>query len=585
MVFDVRLVVFLNSNSIAVKRGFTIQNTLFDFLAAILIIGVFGLIAFGAKQMSANVSHYENYVISLSVRELPYYAFMTVLRIFIAAGFSLMFTLAVATLAAKNKKAEQIIIPILDILQSIPVLGYISFTVTFFITLFPHRVLGLELAVIFAIFTAQVWNMTFSMYQSLKTLPQDMHEASGVFGLSLWKKFWSVELPFAMPGLIWNTMMSVSSSWFFIVASEAISVGDIKYNLPGVGAYLAEAIKMKNLYAVGYSVLTMLIIIILYDTIIFRPIIAWSEKFKYEIVASQNLPTSWVMNLFSKAVFLQKMVRLIRLSIKKLVNYKPFNTRGSIVYSYSKNSAMLNVIWYSLICFVVLACLYNVYSFLNGQVTIEEVKYVFLLGFITLLRIVILVILATIIWVPIGVYIGLNASIARRVQVLIQFLAAFPVNILFPIFVIVLVKYNLNANIFLSILMILGTQWYILFNIIAGASAFPTDLREAAKSFRIYGWMWWKKIIMPGVYPYLITGMITATGNAWNTSIVAEAVSWGNQSIYALGLGSYIAEKTSQGDYPHITLGLFVMVIYVIFFNRMLWWPLYRRSEANMRLG
>lgn len=580
----------LKPNAINTNNSRTFKGIFFDLFAAAFIASIFVIMAFGAKQMSANISHYEYFIISLSPKELPYYALMTVLRIFIAVVASLLFTLVVATLAAKSKKAEQIIIPLLDIFQSLPVLGYISFTVTFFVMLFPHNVLGVEIAVIFAIFTAQVWNMTFSLYQSLKILPQDLQEATATFSLSPWQKFWYVELPFAVPNLVWNTMMSVSGSWFFIVASEAISVGDIRYTIPGIGSYLAEAIKSQNIHAIFYAVWAMFIVIVIYDNLLFRPIIVWSEKFKYETISPVEPTTSWVVDLFDKAYFLQRGFAFIKVVLNKFLKSRLFNRQGKQVYDLpdkekSQRESIMDMLWYLLIFLILIVCLYIVFNFLNNEIAIEEIKHVFLLGFITLFRIVVLVGLATVFWVPIGVYIGLNPQLAKRVQPLIQFLAAFPVNILFPIFVILLIKYKLNANIFLSLLMILGTQWYILFNIIAGAAAFPADLKEAAFSFNIRGWQWWKKVIIPGIFPSLTTGMLTASGGAWNASIVAEAVNWGDVSIHAIGLGSYITEKTVQGDYHHITLGILVMAVYVVFINKVLWRPLYRYSEANMRLG
>jgi NitT/TauT family transport system permease protein len=580
---------FLSNNTIGTQKALTGKQVFFDLFALSLVFGLFMLIAFAAKQLSLNISYYEHFTLSLSPSELPYYALMTTMRIFSAVMVSLIFTLIVATLAAKNKRAEQIILPILDILQSIPVLGYISFTVTFFIHLNPSKTLGIELAVIFAIFTAQVWNMTFSVYQSLKTVPKDLLEASESFNLSPWEKYWRIEVPFAIPGLVWNTMMSVSASWFFIVASEAISVGNIQYTLPGVGAYLATAIEQKDIRAVIYTILVMLLLIMLYNYAIFKPILTWAEKFKYESSATRNPHSSWLFELLARSYLFSKIGKIMNFLIKKFVSYKLF-TKSSRFFEHSSSirpqpsSKSFDIIWYFTLCLIMSFCLITIYNFLFEEITLQEVRQVIFLGFITFAKIIVLIFAAAIILVPLGVYIGLRPVLTARIQPLIQFLAAFPANILFPIFVIFILHYKLNIDVFLSPLMILGAQWYILFNVIAGAAAFPVELQDSAQLFRINGLRWWRKVIIPGIFPYLITGMITATGAAWNASIVAEAVSWGNTHIYATGLGAYLAEKTLRGDFHHIVLGIFIMALYVVLTNRLVWRPLYNYAETKMRL-
>lgn len=577
---------FLNNNIISTRKILTGKQVFFDLFALSVVFSLFMLIAFAAKQLFLNISYYERFTLSLSPNELPYYALMTTLRIFSAVIVSLIFTLIVATLAAKSKRAEQIILPILDILQSIPVLGYISFTVTFFIHLNPSKTLGIELAVIFAIFTAQVWNMTFSVYQSLKTVPNDLLEASESFNLSPWEKYWRVEIPFAIPGLVWNTMMSVSASWFFIVASEAISVGHIRYTLPGLGAYLATAIEQKAITAVIYTVFIMLLVITLYNYVIFKPILTWSEKFKYEAAATTIPPNSWLFELLARSYLFSKIGNMMNFLIKKLVNYKPF-AKSSRCFEHESSisgSKSFDIIWYSILCLIMSFCLITIYNFLFEEIALDEVRQVVFLGFITFAKIIVLIFAVAIILVPLGVYIGLRPALTARIQPLIQFFAAFPANILFPIFVILILHYKLNTEVFLSPLLILGAQWYILFNVIAGTAAFPVELQDSARLFRINGLRWWGKVIIPGIFPYLITGMITATGAAWNASIVAEAVSWGNTHIYAIGLGSYLAEKTLQGDFHHLTLGILIMALYVVLTNRLVWQPLYNYAETKRRL-
>ncbi|MFI4954708.1 MAG: ABC transporter permease [Gammaproteobacteria bacterium] len=560
------------------------SSAMYDSLAYIIIMGAFILLTVGLENISVKIEVVEQTAISLEPTNLPYYALMSVMRLLIAVVVSIIFTLIVATLAAKSKKAESIIIPSLDILQSIPILGYISFTVTGFMALFPGSALGLEMAAIFVIFTSQVWNMTFSFYQSLKTIPQDLQDAAEVMHLSAWKKFWTLEVPFAMPGLIWNTMMSMSGSWFFIVASEAVSVGATKYTLPGIGSYIAMAIEQKELYCVGYAILAMFIVILLYDQMIFRPMVNWADKFRCELTASEIKSTSLIERLFQRASYLHKLIAYIVAIVSKIDDALTIKTRrNKSFFKVSEKQKVLiewvdNIIWFLVIVLIWAFIVKEIVHFFYHKIAFSEVVEVTYLGFITLIRIMAMIAISFVVWVPIGVYIGLRPMLAERVQPVIQFLAAFPANLFFPIAVILILHFKADPNIWLSPLMILGTQWYILFNVIAGASAIPNDLNEASTIFKIKGFLWWRKVALPGIYPYLITGLLTATGAAWNASIVAEAVSWGSTNLFATGIGSYITQKTTAGDFSHIALGIFVMCAYVVVFNKLLWRPLYYKA-------
>jgi NitT/TauT family transport system permease protein len=558
----------------------------FELLAFFIIVAVLMSIAWAVSHMIAPISQLQQLPISLDPRVLPGYALRTTLRMLIAVVFSLVFSLIYATLAAKNKRAELIMIPLLDILQSVPVLGYISFTVTAFVALFPFSILGVELAVIFAIFTAQAWNMTFSLYQSLRNIPNDLEEAAYVFRLSGWQKFWRVELPFAMPGLIWNTMMSMSGSWFFIVASEAITLGHQQISLPGIGSYIALAITQKNLACIGYVIMVMAVVIFLYDQLLFRPLVAWSDKFRYELTGSVTSARSWVLTLFRNSKLIATLMVPFRRLLKHILQFKLLNLIPSFqpVFSTSTQSKIIDYLWTIALGVLGLVAAYFVVMNINATIGWVEVGHVLLLAGATLLRVIILIILASLVWVPVGVYIGLRPKWAQRIQPLAQFLAAFPANLVFPLAVIWISDYALNPNIWLSPLIILGTQWYILFNVIAGASVFPTDLREAADNFKVGGWLWWRKVILPGIFPYFLTGAITAWGGAWNASIVAEAVHWGNQHFTAFGVGAYIAQMTTVGDFHRIVLGIGIMSLFVVVFNRLLWRPLYEWSAKKLRL-
>ncbi|CAJ5868869.1 nitrate/sulfonate/bicarbonate ABC transporter inner membrane protein [Burkholderia pseudomallei] len=580
---------FFDPNRTANASAWRVLPNRWDFVAFPLIICVIAMAAIGFHETMAPIATLETQRISLDPANLPEYALRTTLRMLAAMVAALAFTLVYGTLAAKSRRAGMVLVPILDILQSVPVLGYISFTVTFFLALIPSRVLGAELAAIFAIFTSQAWNMTFSFYQSLRTVPRDLDEVSRGFHLTAWQRFWKLEVPFSMPGLIWNMMMSMSGGWFFVVASEAITVGNHTITLPGIGAYLAQAIVEKNLGAVGWVILAMTVVILAYDQLLFRPLVAWADKFRMETTSSGNAPESWLLDLVRRTRLIHQLLvpagwffaRLARIPLRVP---SLDAVRFSMPRVEKKASRAADIAWAIAVIVGTVYVVWRVFAYVSTGVTLAEVGHVFVLGLITLLRVALLIAIASLVWVPIGVWIGLRPAIAEKVQPLAQFLAAFPANLLFPVFVIVIARFHLNADIWLSPLIVLGTQWYILFNVIAGATAYPNDYREAATNFRIRGWQWWRQAILPGIFPYYVTGAITASGGAWNASIVSEFVQWGDTKIEAHGLGAYIAQTTAAGDYPKIILGVAVMSLFVTLFNRLLWRPLYAYAEAKLRL-
>ena len=563
-----------------------LRPNVWDLVALILVIGAMVLIVYGGEQTTLPLSSLDVTPVSLDPANLPLYALRTTMRMLLAIVCSLIFTFVYAALAAKSRRAEMVLIPLLDILQSVPILGFLTFTVVFFLNLFPGQVFGAELACVFAIFTSQAWNMTFSMYQSIRNVPKDLEEATQSFHLSGWQRFWRLDVPFAMPGLIWNTMMSMSGGWFFVVASEAITVGNTTVTLPGIGSYVALGIEKQNLAAIGYAILTMLLVIIAYDQLLFRPIVAWADKFRFEQTASGNPPTSWMLDLFRRTRALRALTypfAAVNRTFSNLHIVWPEALR--VKAKVGPPSRLIDTLWYAVIAVGTTYAAWRAYQYLSVNLAPSDILLAIGYGLVTLARVVVLISLATVIWVPIGVWIGLRPKLAERVQPLAQFLAAFPANLAFPVFVSLIVHYRLSPNIWLSPLMILGTQWYILFNVIAGASAFPTDLREAASSFHLKGWRWWVKAVLPGIFPYYITGAITASGGSWNASIVAEVASWGDQHLTATGLGAYIAKATEAGDFPRVVLGISVMCILVTLFNRLLWRPLYAFGERRLRLG
>jgi NitT/TauT family transport system permease protein len=557
-----------------------------DLIAFLLLAATAALIVRGAGEMSEPLARLRTTPVTLDVARLPEYALLTTLRMFAALAASLLFTFTVATLAAKNRKAELLIVPALDILQSVPILGFLTFTVTFFMGLFPGRQLGVECAAIFAIFTSQAWNMAFSFYQSLRTIPGDLDEVSRQFGFSAWRRFVRLELPFATPGLVWNVMMSMSGGWFFVVASEAITVGKTTIALPGIGSWLALAIERQDMRAVGVGVAAMAVVILLYDQLVFRPIVAWADKFRFEQTASQDRPGSWVYDLVRRVRWLRLAVAPLTWPARALlaIRWPIPRLRLQPVRLGPEASRAVDGLWLALVGLAAAAAVWFLWSFLVRTLDWRDAAVAFGYGLATLARVSILIALTSLIWVPIGVWIGLRPAWAERLQPIAQFLAAFPANVLFPFVVVVIVALRADPNIWLSPLMVLGTQWYILFNVIAGASAIPGDLKEAAGIFGVRGWQWWRQVALPAIFPYYVTGAITASGGSWNASIVAESVTWGDKHLEAAGLGAYIARATAAGDYGRVALGVAVMSIFVIAFNRILWRPMYRFAERRLRL-
>jgi NitT/TauT family transport system permease protein len=548
-----------------------------------LVLAVLVLLAWGGTQMARPYQLGEVLPLTLDPTALPYYLLRTTLRMFLALGASLVFACVFAALAAKYRAAERVLVPLLDILQSIPILGFLSITVTGFIALFPGNLFGVECAAIFAIFTSQAWNMAFSLYQSLRTVPPELQEAARVFQLSGWQRFWRLELPFAMPSLLWNMMMSMSGGWFFVVASEAIAVSQQSIKLPGIGSYIAMAIELRDLHAIGWAIGAMLVGIVLYDQLFFRPLLAWADKFRFEEGSSDAAPSSWLLTWLRRTERLQPFaLRIVALFGRSLTLFRRRHDDTSIRARARPAGATLQRAWDALLAAAVLIALWHLLRFIHSEVGWAEAGHVLVLGSITLLRVLVLTALAALVWVPVGIWIGMNPRWSGRLQGVAQFLAAFPANLMFPVAVLFIVRWKLNPDVWLSPLMVLGTQWYLLFNVIAGASGIPTELRYAAQNLGLSGWLRWRRYLLPAVFPSFVTGAITASGGSWNASIVAEYVTWGDTTLQARGLGSYIAHMTAIGDFPRIALGIGVMCVFVMGMNHLVWRRLYRLAEDRM---
>jgi NitT/TauT family transport system permease protein len=561
------------------------RPSFWDGVALPLVLGAIMLFAWASQQMSVPFQPGEKLTISLDPAYLPEYALRTVMRMAAALVASLVFSIGYAALAAKSKRAEKLLIPVLDILQSVPILGFLSITVTGFIALFPGRLLGYECAAIFAIFTSQAWNMTFSLYQSFVSVPGDLREASRMYHLSPWLRFWLLEMPFALPQLVWNMMMSVAGGWFFVVASEAITVNGDSVLLPGIGSYISVAIDQRNLRAVVYAIIAMIVVIVIIDQLLFRPLLAWVQRFKFEDTGTDEVDPPWFLVMLERARIFRALAELIGVmtALSQRVGTR-MPSLPPMKRTKPRTSKAIDMIWSVILIAGATLVAVKVVYFIRGEVAGSEISHVLLLGAITLLRVLVLIALAAMIWVPIGVWIGLRPNVAHRVQPLIQFLAAFPANLLFPIAVVTILHFHLNVEIWISPLMILGTQWYILYNVIAGTLALPTDYQEVAATLGVKKWLWWRRLVLPGIFPAFVTGAITASGGSWNASIVAEVVKWGDTTLTATGIGAYIAQETDAGDFPRIALGIAVLCLYVLLFNRLLWRRLYSLAEERLRL-
>lgn len=556
-----------------------------DLMALLIILSLIALVAYGSREMASPFMVGQTIPISLDPSHLPYYALRTVLRMFFALIFSLLFTFIFGAWAAKSRRAEKIIIPAIDILQSVPILGFLSISVVGFIALFHGSMLGPECAAIFVIFTSQAWNMALSFYQSLRTVPKDLIEASHMYHLSAWQRFWRVEVPFAMPALLWNTMMSMSGSWFFVVAAEAISVANQNITLPGIGSYIALAISHADSHAIVYAIVAMFLVILIYDQLFFRPLVIWAEKFKLDANAAEHTSRSWVTSILQRTQALKVLNKFFSPIFDKIINFSFSKASKPIEREVNPRlNAITNIIWYAVVFIIIITCCIFLANYIFGSLSVHEVGKVFLFGLATGARVIAAIIFCTIVWIPLGVWIGSRERLASRMQPVMQFLAAFPANLLFPVVVFLIVKYSLNIQIWVTPLMILGTQWYVAFNVIAGTMAIPKELHLAVDNLNATGWLRWKKLILPAIFPYYVTGAITAVGGAWNVSIVAEFVKWGHQTLIATGVGSYIQQATIVGNFPEVALGVTVMCIYVLLLNRVFWRPLYEFAEKRFRM-
>ncbi len=543
-----------------------------------LFYGLLSLASYWAGPVSTQAE------IQLNPTVLPKYALFSVARIAIAYGLSLIFTLVYAYVAAHNAKAERVLIPLLDTLQSIPVLSFLPPVMVAMVALFPTRQLGVELGCILLIVTGQVWNMTFSVYSSLKSVPREMVEATEVYRLSWWQRFIQLELPYSAIGLVWNSMMSVAGAWFFLMACEMFVLGTRDLRLPGLGSYLQTAANAGDMHAILWGLAVMIAVIVIMDQLVWRPVIAWSEKFKFEQVEAAQTPRSPVLDLLRRSRVISRVNRATLVSAREALTRHFARKYASGHVGHASRLRKWFAVPLSLAALAGL--LYAVARMILTLATLSgpEIHSILWGTGATFLRVEFTLVLAGLWTVPTGVYIGLHPRLSAVAQPLAQIAASVPATALFPIVLLVLIRAGGGLGIGSILLLLLGTQWYILFNVIAGASAIPTDLKEVCDIYRLGRLERWRRLILPGIFPYLITGFVTASGGAWNASVVAEYVRFKNQVFSTTGLGAVINQATDSGNFRLLLGATVVMSVVVVTVNRLIWRPLYGLASTKYKL-
>jgi len=558
------------------ERSFTAG----DFIVILFIVA---LLYVGARLAFNAPAFIEGPQISLEPATLPWYTLLSVGRMLAAYFLSLLFTLTYGRMAAYNRRAEAILMPLLDILQSVPILSFLPIVLLGLSAFLPQRIAA-ELASIVLIFTSQAWNMTFGWYQSLTTIPKELREASAIFRLNAWLRFKRLELPFAMIGLIWNSIMSWAGGWFFLMAAEIFTVGSKDFRLPGLGAYLQEAANQGDFRAIAFGLAALITTIVALDQFVWRPLLAWADRFKVEMVESDEPPTSWFYDLIHASRLFLWAGSLFAQANEKFDHW--MIRRAPIQADWKENGSKLNwklVIFYVLIGIFILyggyravEMLFSVPWLLWGQIGVGVLA--------TFLRVSVSLIIALLWTIPVGVAIGTNRRVAAVLQPIVQVTASVPATAIFPVLLFFFINMTGGLNIAAIFLMLMGTQWYLLFNVIAGASAIPQDLKYTSALLGLSRWERWRTLILPALFPYIITGAITASGGAWNASIVAEYVHFGGQTLFATGIGSLISQATANGNYPLLLASTLSMIVAVVLVNRLFWRRLYKTAEEKYRM-
>ncbi|MBA4250593.1 MAG: ABC transporter permease [Chlorobiaceae bacterium] len=555
-------------------------NRNFTFADIFVLVAIAVAIYLGVRLSFAAPQIIEGPDISLDPSALPWYALFSLSRMFCAFLLSIAFALIYGRLAANNPSSQKVLLPLLDVLQSVPILSFLPVVVLSLSSFLPQGI-ALELSAVILIFTCQAWNMTFAWYQSLTTIPHDLREASNIFRFNGWLRFRTLEMPFAMISLIWNSMMSWAGGWFFLMAAEIFTVGQKDFRLPGLGSYLHEASNKGDISAIILGVVTLLAIIIALDQFIWRPLLAWSERYKLEMVSNETTNNSWFYNALLDARIINWFNETIFEPLKeKLDDWFLKKSQKAIL---KKKNILREKLFKILFALLTLAIIYGLYRTLIVLSSIELMSWIEIIKgiFFTFLRVSVALIIALLWTIPLGVMIGTKKKYANFLQPLIQIFASVPATALFPVMLIFMLQLPGGLDIAAILLMLMGTQWYLLFNVIAGASAIPQDLKYTAKLLRLNSWTKWKTLILPSLFPYLITGSIAASGGAWNASIVAEYVSFNNETYSTIGIGSMIAQATDDGNYTLLLAATLSMILTVVLINRFFWRRLYKLAEEK----
>ncbi|WP_395947133.1 ABC transporter permease subunit [Caedibacter taeniospiralis] len=572
-------------NSITFVNGYRERNEHFhDVMFVALVAAAVGLVCYALVGMHQSfINESSMAVISLEPSHLPYYTLRTVMRLLIGMIWSFAFALIIGYSCAKNKHVARILLPIINFMESVPLLGFLTFTTVFFLFLFPHSVMGLEAAAIFGVFTSQAWNMALVVYQTIRIVPDEVIEAARVYKLNAWQKFWKIELPYSVPGLLWNVMVSQSAAWFALVATEAIPVGDKNVMLPGVGSYISLALDQASVLAIIYALITIVLTIVTFDQLIFRPLVKWSKKFKYEQINTGETHGSWMHSLCTRSSVFKAVKKRVKGCGFYFINLPTIMAKKLALPAITLTPAIRHLstaLWYSGVVSLALWAGVSLWHFFpNGNMV-----YLLPLMWETTYRVAIAMSLSVLICTPLGIWIGISPKRTKILQPIIQIMAAIPQPIFFPIVAILLMLGGGSLSIWAIPLIMTGTSWYVLFNVVAGASSLPSDLIEMSRAFKLRGMNWWFKFAIPAVFPYIVCGIISAAGGAWNSAIAAELITWGGKTISISGIGELVSQTTSNNQVAEAALAVSAMCVLVALCVIFIWKPLYKLAETKYKI-
>lgn len=566
-----------------IKHGNKTTSIINDVVVCFVLVASIALFIYGWLGMHDAFNGHDLPALNLDFHVLPYYTLRTTMRLVIGLFYSMLFSIVFAVLAAKYTPMRRVILPFVNFMESVPLVGFLTFTTAFFLGLYPHSVMGLEGLAIFAVFTAQAWNMMLTLYQTLRVVPNELVEATEVFRYNPWQKFWRLEFIYSFPGLLWNTMVSQSAAWFALIASEMLTVGDESTNIPGVGSYIGIALQDGSLSGVLLGVLALIINIVIFDQLLFRPLVRYAHQFKYEDVSDKKIPSSWFYQCLNHSTigqFLGRACKVFSLLWLFILPKAWYRLRIHRLFTFL---GQMNWLWSSLwYLTIVVGCIYyghRLWLFIPKEYMASLPGWMGL----TATRVIAAMVLSIIIFTPLGIWIGQRPKLVRFFQPIIQVFAAVPANVFYPLIAFIIVTWHQDLGNWTIPMIMLGTQWYVLFNVIAGASMIPSQMAEASKVFHLHGWLWWTKFTLPAVFPYLVTGIISAAGGAWNTAIAAEVLNWGKTTLQTHGLGAFISLASDAGQNQQEALGCLAMCFMVLLCIIFVWQPMYRYAETHFK--